>query len=166
MQRNEWRSHAPGISEMTSLSWACSFSGSPSRKCSANPIFRLLNRENLEDFQDDLYSSERTTRKEIEAHRANRPWITFQIIGLSVESFKGGGRSPAVLFSMAAQEGEVSFSDAKLEAMEQPEKWLKKDAGPGYDTALTEQILMPLLGAAIPETGSAEYHQGHQAEFL
>ncbi len=103
----------------------------------------LLNRENLKDFQDDLYSCERTTHLEIQTlgksaldHIANQD--------LKVESFKGGGRSPAVLFNIAANEGEVSFTDAKLEAMEQADKWLKKDAGPGM-ISLTEGILMPLL---------------------
>ena len=103
----------------------------------------LLNRENLENFQGELYSSEKTTRMEIKAiGKSAIDHITRQ--GLTVESFKGGGRSPASVFTLAAQEGELSFTDAKLGAMEHSDKWLKKDALPGMH-AMTEQILMPLL---------------------
>ncbi len=102
-----------------------------------------LNRENLENFQVDLDSSERDFQKEMKslgrlalAHLADH--------NLKVESFKGAGRSPAQLFNEAASEGVVVFTDPKLEAMELSDKWLKKDSGPGMIT-LTEQVLMPLL---------------------
>lgn len=103
----------------------------------------LMNRENLERFQGDVYAIENSTKKEIrELGKEALEHITHA--DLQVESFKGAGKSPAVLFRLAAEEGDLSFSDAKLGAMEHSEKWLKKGADAGM-ISLTEQILMPLL---------------------
>jgi len=103
----------------------------------------LLNRENLERFQVELGEIEKITRKKIQElgkealkHIANA--------GLNVESFKGAGKSPAALFALAEKEGHVSFTDAKLGAMEHSDKWLKKNADAGM-ISLTEQVLLPLL---------------------
>ncbi len=108
-----------------------------------NSDLSTLNRENLESFQGELYSLELTGRKKMIAIGKSALEHIAQH-SLRVESFKGAGKSPAVLFAIAASEGEVSFTDAKLLAMEQSEKWLKKDADSGMIT-LTEQVLMPLL---------------------
>ena len=104
----------------------------------------LLNRENLEIFLGELYGREKSTRGEMEAI-AQSALDHIEKHGLRVEDFKGGGRSPAVLFNMARHEGEVNFTDARLAAIEQADKWLKKDAESGMSN-LTEQFLMPLLG--------------------
>lgn len=103
----------------------------------------LLNRDMLDRFLADLYLCESDTRKEMQAIGK----IALDHINhhqLKVESFKGAGRSPAVLFIQAASEGEISYTDKKLEATVDSEKWLKKDAKAGM-ISLTEQVLMPLL---------------------
>ncbi len=45
---------------------------------------------------------------------------------------------------MALEDGELKFTDSRLAAMEDSDKWLKKDATAGM-ISLCEQILMPLL---------------------
>lgn len=109
----------------------------------ADSDLSLLSRENLEKFQADLFRNEQSCREEIKAlggsaldHIAEH--------NLRVESFKGAGRSPASLFSKAALDGELSFTEARLAALEYEDKWLKKDADASL-ISLTGQVLMPLL---------------------
>lgn len=109
----------------------------------ADSDLSLLSRENLEDFQRDLFQVEKANHEEMQA-LGKSALDHIKQHSLRVESFKGAGRSPATLFIKAAQDGELSFTDAKLAALEQPDKWLKKDADAGM-ISLTEQVLMPLL---------------------
>ncbi|MGW8315373.1 MAG: UvrD-helicase domain-containing protein [Bacteroidales bacterium] len=63
--------------------------------------------------------------------------------GAEVEDFKLRGNSPPSLFREAVAGNALNFTDSKLAAMEDPGKWLKKDADAEM-IRLTEQVLMPL----------------------
>ena len=78
------------------------------------------------------------------AYRARSPGSHQDRRDLKVEDFRLKGNSPASLFRQAAEDGEVNFTPAKLDALDQQEKWLNKDASAGM-ISLTENVLMPLL---------------------
>jgi len=63
--------------------------------------------------------------------------------GAEVEDFKLRGNSPPSLFREAFGGNELKFTDSKLAALEDIDKWLKKNADEAM-ISLTEQVLMPL----------------------
>jgi ATP-dependent helicase/nuclease subunit A len=103
----------------------------------------LLGREHLDSYLGELQGMEQQARQEVVRigtlaldHLARE--------GLEVEDFKSRGSSPASLFRKATEQGEVTFTDSKLGALEEPGKWLNRDATPVM-TSLTSEVLMPLL---------------------
>lgn len=109
----------------------------------ADPGLAVLGKENLEVFRKDLLTMEKRARDEI-VRSGNKALEHLAINGLEITNFKGKSNSPPSLFIRAAREGEVSFTRSKLESVEQPVKWLNKDATEEM-AVLTERVLMPLL---------------------
>ena len=109
----------------------------------ADQDLSILDKENLDRYMDELRQVEGQTRKEV-ARIGEKALERIREAGFEVEDFRLKGKSPPALFRQAVDLGEVRFTDAKLEALEQLEKWLNKGASPGM-TALTENVLMPLL---------------------
>jgi len=105
---------------------------------------KLLNREKLDRLSSELDEMERSAGDRIRSLGKE----ALQIIrenGLQPEDFKSAGHSPAMAFRQAAEHGEVNFTEGRLKAMEQPEKWLKKEDFVRWES-LTVDLLIPLLG--------------------
>jgi ATP-dependent exoDNAse (exonuclease V) beta subunit len=65
-------------------------------------------------------------------------------LGLNPEDFKGAGKSPAMLFVSASEGRDLNFTSAKIAALTQSDKWLKKNASAEVEI-LTRESLLPLL---------------------
>jgi ATP-dependent helicase/nuclease subunit A len=104
---------------------------------------QLLSKQNLEHFQEELGEAGERAGEDIRKAGAEALGH-LEHHGLTADDFKLRSKSPAVLFRQAADEGEVDFSDSRIDALSQVEKWLNRDA-PGWMTELTQGVLMPLL---------------------
>ncbi len=102
-----------------------------------------IDREHLDLFVTDLQRTEDESRRKMEGIGA-RGLEQIRHLGFRVEDFRLKGNSPPSLFEDAATGGTLNFTRAKLDALEQPSKWLNKDASPEM-AELTEGVLMPLL---------------------
>jgi ATP-dependent helicase/nuclease subunit A len=103
----------------------------------------VLKKENMDRYLGDLRKVEEAARKEM-ARTGSEAMEHLRKEGLGIGDFRLKGNSPPSLFVQAAGGEEVRFTNAKLEALSQPEKWLNKDASPGM-VSITENVLMPLL---------------------
>jgi len=103
----------------------------------------VLNKENLDLFLGDLNQLERQARSDMAA-TGKEALLQMERLNLSPEDFQLKSKSPATLFITAAKGEDVQFTDSKLLALEQAEKWLKKDSSQAM-AALTGEQLIPLL---------------------
>jgi len=105
--------------------------------------FSLLEKKYLDLFRADLDELEEQELSAI-AHCARQALEEMREHGVNPEDFKGAGRSPATLFVSALDGKRIDFTAPRIAALEESEKWLKKDAGPAME-ALTVESLIPLL---------------------
>lgn len=103
----------------------------------------VLEKSNLATYQKELNDLKLKQRTAMAA-TGRKALQLIERHGLSPEDFIRPNTSPVTLFRAAAQEEDLKFTDAKLQALELSEKWLKKSATADM-TALTEDELMPLL---------------------
>lgn len=101
-----------------------------------------LDKENLQLFQQQLDEVEARMKDEITG-TGHRALGEMEQRGLAVEDFRLKSNSPPSVFREAYAGNELQFSDAKLAAMDDPGKWLKKDADAEMER-LTVEVLMPL----------------------
>ena len=102
-----------------------------------------LDKKNLDLFLSEMSGLEEQVRREMRA-TAGQALDLMASLGLGPEDFKGAGKSPAMLFVLAFEGKDLNFTTAKIAALTQSEKWLKKNAGAELDT-LTNERLLPLL---------------------
>lgn len=103
----------------------------------------VLSKANLDQFLRELDTLEKQTRLRL-TDIGNRALRQMEQQDLAPEDFNLRSNSPAALFNPASGGQDVPFTDSKLRALEEPEKWLKKDSTPAM-ARLTEEQLMPLL---------------------
>ncbi|MEN8226897.1 MAG: UvrD-helicase domain-containing protein [Bacteroidota bacterium] len=103
----------------------------------------VLDKENLEHYLDDLKRVEEDTLQQM-AGIGNSALDHLKQSGLEIGDFRLKGNSPPSLFQEAVAGRSLKFTQAKLDSLEQPAKWLNKSATVEM-TRLTEQVLMPLL---------------------
>ncbi len=105
--------------------------------------FALLEKGHLELYLADLTALDKKVRQEM-IDTATRALDLMALLGVSPLDFKGAGKSPATLFVTASEGKDMDFTSSKIAALEEPEKWLKKDATKDME-ALTNESLLPLL---------------------
>lgn len=105
--------------------------------------FALLDKPHLDLFQADLNHLETQVRQDL-VDIASQALDQIRNAGLSPEEFKGAGRSPATLFVSALEGKDIDFTPSRIAALEQSDKWLKKDASQVMED-LTVDRLLPLL---------------------
>lgn len=109
----------------------------------------LLDKANLDRYLEGLQNIEKDTRRTME--KIGREALDHLAQAeLDIGDFRLKGNSPPSLFMKASEMREVSFTSAKLEALDQIGKWLNKDAGESM-SRLTEQRLMPLYNRLYEE---------------
>ena len=108
-----------------------------------DPELVVLGKDNLNRYREDLKEAEKKAREKMLAV-AREALAEIEKNDLETGDFRGKGNSPPNLFAKALENGEVSFTKSKLEALEQIEKWLNKDASPQM-ASLTKNVLMPRL---------------------
>jgi ATP-dependent helicase/nuclease subunit A len=109
----------------------------------------VLSRENLDRFQKELDDEEKRVRERIKAI-GEKGLEQLKLSGYQVEQFRQKGNSPPSLFRQAAGGEEPNFTDSRLSAMEDREKWLTREST-GEMARLTEEVLMPLLKSLYKE---------------
>jgi ATP-dependent exoDNAse (exonuclease V) beta subunit len=103
----------------------------------------LLSKENLDLFLRELTQLEEDMRSEMK-NTGKEAFRQMERLGLGPEDFSGKSRSPATLFLKAVKGEDIDFTRARLEALVNQEKWLKKGDSPHIETLISEH-LMPLL---------------------
>jgi ATP-dependent exoDNAse (exonuclease V) beta subunit len=103
----------------------------------------VLDKENLDLYLEEIKQLEKQVKQEMTA-TGTSALDQMEKAGFQVEDFRLKGKSPPSLFSLAVEGGDVNFTPAKVDALEESAKWLNKNA-PESMTLLTEQVLMPLL---------------------
>jgi ATP-dependent helicase/nuclease subunit A len=104
----------------------------------------VLSKKNLELYLNDIRALEKESREKMSV-LGKEALAHINRAGLQVEDFRLKGKSPPSMFRMASEMGDLQFTAAKIEAIDEAEKWFKKDASQAM-VALTEELLMPLLG--------------------
>lgn len=104
----------------------------------------VLDREGLGLFLQKLRSEQANSERTIRSY-GKMALDLMAAEGLAPEDFKGRSRSPALMFRKALEEGEVDFTDSRLKAMEDADRWLPSGAGVSMRDLL-EGRLLPLLG--------------------
>jgi ATP-dependent helicase/nuclease subunit A len=105
--------------------------------------FAPLNKKNLDLFLSEMTGLEEQVRLEMRT-TARQALELMGSLGLHPEDFKGAGKSPAMLFVSASEGRDLNFTSAKIAALTQSDKWLKKNATAEVET-LTRESLLPLL---------------------
>lgn len=103
----------------------------------------VLRKENLDQYLSDLNQEEEKTRQEI-VGTGKSAMDHLQQSGLEVRSFRLKDRSVPSLFLEASEDRDLTFTPARIEALDNLEKWLNKGASDEM-IRLTENVLMPLL---------------------
>jgi len=103
----------------------------------------VLAKENLDLYLKDINQLEKQVRQEM-ATTGKSALEHMDRAGLQVEDFRLKGKSPPSLFRAAVEGGDLNFTRAKLDALDESTKWLNKSA-PESMSALTEEVLMPGL---------------------
>lgn len=103
----------------------------------------VLAKVNLDKYQEDLSRVENGSRKKM-SDIGESAMNQLLLSGLEIEDFRLKGKSPPSLFQEALGGGNIKFTSAKLDALDQSGKWLNKSATEEM-IRLTEQVLMPLL---------------------
>jgi len=102
----------------------------------------VIEKENLRLFIQDLVREEELVTRRMTA-MGRQAMDRMERSGVEAEDFRGKGRSPAMLFLHASREENVNFTDAKVAAIDQIDKWLNKGADKEM-LRLTSEELMPL----------------------
>lgn len=105
--------------------------------------FAPLDKKNLDLFLSEMTGLEEQVRQEMST-TARQALDQMSSLGLHPEDFKGAGKSPAMLFVSASEGKDLNFTSAKIAALTQSDKWLKKNAGAEVEM-LTNEKLLPLL---------------------
>ncbi|TFH23379.1 MAG: hypothetical protein E4H10_12245, partial [Bacteroidia bacterium] len=105
--------------------------------------FASLGKSELDLFLADLRKLEAQARQGMIA-AATQALDQMAKQGVTPEEFKGAGKSPATLFVAARGGKDIDFTASKIAALEQSDKWLKKDAPVAMEN-LTTDSLLPLL---------------------
>jgi len=105
--------------------------------------FALLEKNQLDLFQADLDTMEDRASAAM-AECAAQALGQMRNLGVDPEDFKGAGRSPANLFVLAQEGKHIDFTAARIAALVQSDKWLKKGASVDLEN-LTVTHLIPLL---------------------
>jgi len=103
----------------------------------------VLEKENLDQYLSDLNQEEEKTRREI-VGTGKSALDHMQQSGLEVRSFRLKDKSVPSLFHEASEDRDLTFTPARIEALDNLEKWLNKGASDEM-IRLTENVLMPLL---------------------
>ena len=104
----------------------------------------VLAKKNLELYLQDILTLAKDTRREMSV-LGEEALEHLNRAGLQVEDFKLKGKSPPSMFRIAFEGSDLNFTAAKIDAIDQAEKWFNKDATQAM-IAMTEELLMPLLG--------------------
>ncbi len=102
----------------------------------------MLDKQHLRHY-GHLLDEEQGRAMEESKRIGGRALETIRQAGAEIEDFKLRGNSPPSLFREAFTGNELRFTESKLAALEDTDKWLKKDADEAM-ISLTEQVLMPL----------------------
>jgi ATP-dependent exoDNAse (exonuclease V) beta subunit len=103
----------------------------------------VLDKENLDRYLQEMDQGEKDTRQQM-VRVGEKALSGIALAGFEVEDFRGKGRSPAALFRLALEGSKVDFTEARLAALGQEEKWLVNRA-PDEMASMTRRVLMPLL---------------------
>jgi ATP-dependent helicase/nuclease subunit A len=105
--------------------------------------FASLGKSELDLFLADLRKLEEQARQGMIA-AATQALDQMAKQGVTPEEFKGASKSPATLFVAARDGKDIEFTASKIAALEQSDKWLKKDTPLAMEN-LTTDSLLPLL---------------------
>jgi len=103
----------------------------------------VLEKENLDLYLQEIKGLEKQIRTDMEGI-GKTALEQLDRAGLIVEDFRLKGKSPPSLFVAAFEGNDLTFTQAKLDALDEPDKWLNKSASPAM-SKLTEEVLMPML---------------------
>jgi ATP-dependent helicase/nuclease subunit A len=103
----------------------------------------VLEKQKLNAFQEELNEKHHVASSGI--RKTGQDTLrSLELAGIAPDQFRGKSKSPAMLFAHAARDGQVNFTEARLKALDQEDKWLNKDAGEDF-RRLTRSLLMPAL---------------------
>jgi len=103
----------------------------------------VLEKENLDLYLEEIKGLEKQIRGDMEG-LGKSALEQMDRAGLAVEDFRLKGKSPPSLFTAAVGGQDLNFTQTKLAALDEPDKWLNKDSSTGMQV-LTDEQLMPLL---------------------
>jgi ATP-dependent exoDNAse (exonuclease V) beta subunit len=125
--------------------------------------FASLDKSQLDLFLADLKHMEEEAREGM-LETATQALDQMGKRGVNPEEFKGAGKSPANLFVTARDGKDIDFTPSRIAALEDSDKWLKKNPTPLLENMAREQLI-PKLNQIYAHQESLNTVKAVQANF-